>query len=338
MKRKIKKKRWFDRRSRRIQKNRNKRRRLREKKKSKKFLDYGKKIYTAKAPEKFSFVNNTEETIGYFVNIIKEVKKKKYKQVFQFDVSEVLEVTTDAIVYILAMLYNLKHNIVMQYEFKGNFPKAEKAKKVFLESGFINYVQTKKIIMPKTDNKTQIITGKNTDSIVARNMCDFVNERFKKDFKFTIDLYKTLIELMSNTVHHAYDDNDLMVPCWYLYAIDQGESILFTFIDTGSGIPNTVKRKWLEKIPFLISDSELILSAFLGEARTETGMYNRGHGLPALYEKVKSGKLQNFYVLSGSGSCRSVKIGNEIELIKEEYKQKIFGTIVKFEIANTEES
>ena len=337
MGRKIRKKRWLDRRSRKIQKNRNKRRRLRGEKR-KKISDYSKKIYTAKAPKEFSFVNNTDETIGYFVDIIKQVKKKKYKQVFQFDVSEVLEVTTDAIVYILAILYNLKHNIVMQYEFKGNFPKAEKAKKIFLESGFINYVQTKKIIMPKTNNKIQIITGKNTDSIVAKNMCDFVNERFGKDFRFTIDLYKTLIELMSNTVHHAYDDNDLMVPCWYLYAIDQGESILFTFIDTGSGIPNTVKRKWMEKIPFFISDSELIFSAFLGEARTETGLYNRGHGLPALYEKVKNRKLQNFYVLSGSGSCRSVETENGIELIKEEYTQKIFGTIVKFEIANTEES
>ena len=139
---------------------------------------------------------------------------------------------------------------------------------------------------------------------------------------------------MSNTVHHAYDEKGLMAPCWYLYAINKGKSILFAFIDTGNGIPSTVKRKWIEKLPLAISDSELIYSAFLGESRTETGLYNRGHGLPALYEKVKSGRLKNFYVLSGSGSCRSFETENDIIFIKENYKQKIFGTIVKFEITD----
>ena len=336
MKRKKKRKKWLDNRSKRIQRNKNKRIHSGSGKQGQKKNNYqGKETYTAKAPEIFSFIENTEETIEYFVDIINQVKKGVYKQRFYINASDVSHVTTDALVYILAILYSIKHNISMRYEFKGTLPQNENAKKVFLESGFLNYVSTRRIIHPtKTDDKIQIITGKNTNSAVAKNICDFVSSRFNKNYKFTIDLYKTLIELMSNTVHHAYDEKGLMAPCWYLYAINKGKSILFAFIDTGNGIPSTVKRKWIEKLPLAISDSELIYSAFLGESRTETGLYNRGHGLPALYEKVKSGRLKNFYVLSGSGSCRSFETENDIIFIKENYKQKIFGTIVKFEITD----
>ncbi len=336
MDRKQKRKRWLDNRSKKIQRNKNKKTHSGSGKQEQNNNNYqSKETYIAKAPEVFSFTENTEETIQYFVDIITQVKKKIFKQRFYINASDVSTITTDALVYILAILYNIKHNISMKYEFKGTLPQNENAKKVFMESGFLNYVHTKRIITPtKADDKIQIITGKNTNSSVAKNICDFVRSRFNKDYKFTIDLYKTLIELMSNTVHHAYDEKGLMAPCWYLYAIDKGDSILFAFIDTGNGIPSTVKRKWIEKVPFAISDAELIYSAFLGESRTETGMYNRGHGLPALYEKVKSGRLKNFYVLSGSGSCRSSKSENGIKFIKENYKQKIFGTIVKFEIAN----
>ncbi len=336
MDRKQKRKRWLDNRSKKIQRDKNKKRHSgsgQDEQKKKGYL--GGETYIAKAPEVFSFIENTEETIEYFIDIINQVKKKIYKQRFYINASDVSIVTTDALVYILAILYNIKYNISMKYEFKGTLPQKESAKKVFLESGFLNYVQTRRIITPtKTDDKIQIITGKNTDSVIAKNICDFVSTRFNKDYKFTIDLYKTLIELMSNTVHHAYDEKGVMAHCWYLYAIDKGESILFAFIDTGSGIPSTVKKKWIEKLPFAVTDSELIYSAFLGESRTETGMYNRGHGLPALYEKVRSGRLKDFYVLSGAGSCRSVESENSIILKKENYKQKIFGTIVKFEIAN----
>ena len=143
---------------------------------------------------------------------------------------------------------------------------------------------------------------------------------------------------MSNTVHHAYNCNGIMVPYWYLYSIDKGDSIQFTFIDTGEGIPNTVKKKILERLPFgKVDDSTLIHSAFLGESRTETGLYNRGHGLPALYEKVKAGKLKEFFVLSGCGCCKSVIIDGEIELQKLDFQKEIIGTIFQFEIINVKE-
>lgn len=334
-----KKKRWLDNKSRKLQK--------RKKNGSgNSFLSHNVKdtsnnsknnTYFAKAPETFSFIYNTEETNQFFLDIIAEMEKRIYKQLFYIDSSEVKYITIDALVYILAILYNIKLNPILKYAFKGNVPEDKNAECVYNESGFMNYVKTKRAIMPETDDKVQIITGRNTDPNVAVKICDFVNSCFGKDYIFTIDLYKTLIELMSNTVHHAYNDNNIMAPHWYLYAINRGDSVQFTFIDTGEGIPNTVKRKFTEKFPFTINDSDLIYSAFLGESRTETGLYNRGHGLPALYEKVMKRRLCNFYVISGCGCCKS-KIENDIIwLEKVDYKHEIMGTIFQFEIINIKE-
>ena len=296
-----------------------------------------KDIYTVIAPENFSFINNTDGTARFFMDIVEQMEKKKYKQMFFIDSSKVNTVTTDALIYILAILYNIKLNVVLKYSFKGNLPTNRDAQRVYLESGFMNYVRSKRAAMPKTDNKVQILSGHRTEPEIVGKICDFVIERYQENYTFTLDLYKTLIELMSNTVHHAYNEKSKMSPNWYIYAVDLGKSIQFTFIDTGEGIPNTVKRKMIEKVPYMIEDSKLIFSAFLGESRTETGLYNRGHGLPALYEKILDGGLRNFFVFSGTGCCRSVEEGGNIYLEKKEYLQVVFGTIFQFEIKKEKE-
>lgn len=292
--------------------------------------------YRAVAPKCFSFVNNTEDTIIFFFNIINQFLNKK-SQNFYIDSSYVDYVTTDALVYILAILYNLKSDSTTKYKFCGNLPTNAEAKKVYLESGFMNYVVSKKKKLPKPSNKVQILYGNKTEPDIARQICDFVNLRLEKDYIFTIDLYKTLIELMSNTVHHAYDNSSITQPYWYVYAIDTGKTIKFAFIDTGFGIPNTVKRKFYEKLPFTIKDSELIYSAFLGESRTETRLYNRGHGLPALYKLIKCHQLQNFYVLSGKGCCKYITKNGKIDVSKDDWSYEIFGTIFQFEISANKE-
>ena len=84
-------------------------------------------------------------------------------------------------------------------------------------------------------------------SAVAKNICDFVSSRFNKNYKFTIDLYKTLIELMSNTVHHAYDEKGLMAPCWYLYAINKHIMLVSRVLYYTALFPFLILLKMLNK-------------------------------------------------------------------------------------------
>lgn len=181
----------------------------------------------------------------------------------------------------------------------------------------------------------QIVTGKKTDSVIASRICQFVIDKLGKDMVYTQFLYKAIIELMSNSVHHAYHDREeIMNPCWYLYAEYNNGKISFIFVDTGLGIATTVRKNFFEKMNFRANDAELIESAFLGEFRTETGKHNRGLGLPALRQYVLGGKFTAFTVLSGSGTYKYNNFINEFET--NSFINKVYGTIYVFEIEEKE--
>lgn len=336
MDRKIRRKSWLDARSRRMQNKKKIKGHYSGRKSSrgvKQKRDRTGYAFYATAPENFSFVSNPEETIEYFDGIISEISKKTYKRMFYIDSGEVVKVSADALIYLIAILNNLKSNLVSRYSFKGNLPSNREAEAFYVESGFLNYVKSRRIAMPEGDDRVQIISGKTTDTKLAKKVCDFVCEKFGEKKLFTLGLYKTLIELMSNTVQHAYNSKGIMVACWYLFARNANDSVQITFIDTGDGIPGTVRRKWFEKIPKMITDSELIYSAFMGESRTETKKVNRGHGLPSLYDRATKRELSDFHVLSGKGICEFVEVAGEIVFEKRDFNKSVIGTIYQFNIS-----
>ena len=291
--------------------------------------------YRAKAPLVFSFINNTDETALMFVGLINEIRRGIFKKRFFFDSANVENVTVDVLVYIIAIMRNMKLNQVKQYTFLGNLPKNEDAKAVFEESGFYKYVQSKSKILPSNNEKMQIVTGKKTDSVTASRICQFVIDKLGKDRVYTQFLYKAIIELMSNSVHHAYHDREeIMNPCWYLYAEYSSRKVRFIFVDTGLGIATTVRKNFLEKLKLQANDAELIESAFVGEFRTETKKPNRGLGLPALRQYVLGGKFTAFTVLSGTGAYKFNNFVNEFET--NSFTNRIYGTIYVFEIEEKE--
>ena len=290
--------------------------------------------YRAVAPKIFSLTENIEETTKMFGTLVEEIKKGEHKKRFFFDSSNVESVTTDVLVYIIAIMRNMKCNKTKQYTFVGNLPKNEDAKKVFEESGLYRYVQTKSGILPANSEKMQIVTGRGTEGLLARQICNFVIEKFNIEKVLTQFLYVTIIELMGNVVHHAYNDKEeIMYPCWYLYAEYINGKVRFVFADTGLGIASTVRKRILENIKFITSDADLIESAFAGEYRTETKQPNRGLGLPALKKFVLERKFTEFMVISGCGCYKYSKNGS---FEKIDLKNRVYGTIYVFEVDREE--
>ena len=95
--------------------------------------------YLANIPEIFSFRKNPEETIVFLNNIIRRIEKKIFKQKFYINAVNVREVTTEALIYIIAVIYNIKANRPLQYSFRGNLPLAKKPRAVFEKSGYLNF-------------------------------------------------------------------------------------------------------------------------------------------------------------------------------------------------------
>lgn len=287
------------------------------------------------APSTFSFKSACEETSEFFQGIIDKRDSVNTKTVFHIDFSRVSNLSVDALMYLIALMYDTytcdkEDNI----NFAGNFPSNEDALEIFKASGFTKYVNLRKTEIKPSSDSIQIANGTKTDSKLVGEICEYIHNNSKLTRVDTIPLYNLIIELMNNTVHHAYGKDyrsNYSKNSWYLFSEKREDSIVFVFLDTGLGIPSTVYKKWKEKINFTIQDSFLIKSALEGEKRTQTNLKNRGRGLPQILECCKSGLIDNAYVYSGKGYCTINKIDNgEINTI--EMKNSIFGTLFSWEV------
>lgn len=124
------------------------------------------------------------------------------------------------------------------------------------------------------------------------------------------------IELMNNVKQHAFGTEDKKEAAfcnWYTYAEDIGHELRFVFLDTGKGIPETIRKNFWERLPLLGTDARFIASALEGAFRTDTGDRHRGKGLPEIYDNVKKHAIQSLRILSGKGLCIVDSSGNITE-------------------------
>lgn len=289
------------------------------------------------SPDIFSFLFNTDETVRFFNETIECLKNGGYKKKYVFDSMDVTEVTTDVIIYLIALMKNVRFNKRRLYSFHGNEPKNEEARKVYRESGFYSFVKARSRELPNNTNKMKIVSGKNNEVSEAKKMCTFVQEKFSQNKKYTQNIYTILVEMMSNVYYHAYYKDELMNPVWYMYAEYKNGKINFVFIDTGMGIAKTVRKNSLFEKAIanlgVVTDSKLIMSALNGEFRTSSGEPNRGKGLPSINDFAKSEICKEFCVISGGGCCR---IDENNNWLISDLNKKIYGTIYMFSIENKE--
>ncbi len=333
-----KRKKWLENRSEKIQSNLEKINTEKRKKEYKNSDEY-KKIKKFKenqcrflAPETFSIVNNTDESSKYINNIMYKISKRQIGQSFYFDLSKVTDITCDAIMYMIAIMNNVKYKKLFKYSFFGNKPLSEQAKNLFNESGFLKYVDSNEKGIYVNNNKIQIISGNKVDINVVANICDFVNMSCKTKKRFTQKLYAMIIELMTNTVQHAYNKKSLFDNYWYIFVENGEDTLKFVFLDIGEGIASTVKKKFKEVYIKEKTDSELIYSAFKGEKRSETGESHRGKGLPDIAQECINSTFKNLQVFSGTGIFR-ISDGEYYNYDLTEKHEEIYGTLFTWEIS-----
>ena len=284
-------------------------------------------------PKRFSLIENTEETMSFFMDFVSLIQERMYRTEFYIDSRSVEYATVDALIYLIAILQNDSVNIEMKYRYSGNFPKNADARKVYQESGFTSYVQSKIKELPHNTEKMKIVSGAKNDANVSKQFCEFVMQKLHKERREVAALYVIFIELMSNVYHHAYNNN-FIAKRWYMYAEHIDDHVRFVFVDTGMGIAKTVRKNFKEKIESLvkINDGDLLKSTFKGDFRTRTNEIYRGNGLSTVREKVLVGMFENFQVISGSGKCIiGSQIKSEEHLKSVNYHNKIYGTVYTFD-------
>ncbi|MEE3485509.1 MAG: hypothetical protein VZQ98_14460 [Bacteroidales bacterium] len=340
MKRKVEKKKYQIRKSRNGQK---------KKKKRQGYIGYlrrrddGSSVYhrtknreKIEVPVAFSLIDNPNETAEFFEKLFFDIQNASSYTLFDIRSENVKRVTVDALIYLMAIIQNNRKNRIKQLVFRCNFPQDENARKTYKECGIVDYSNSR---LPSLNNKDikKIITSKQNDPNKASEICDFVQEKFGCSKKKTQSLYTTIIELMSNVQLHAYisgnyDEKSVMYKRWYGYAEYRDNFIRVIFLDTGLGIPATVKKKFNERIKGLFGDNgqdaDLISSALKGEWRTRTGDTYRGNGLPMVNDFLSSNCVDNYYIFSGKGGLlHSHEMNNKLENAYE-----LRGTLIGFDL------
>lgn len=260
------------------------------------------------APLNFSFINNYDETSIFFKELINSiVKQDKIQKHIFIDISKIQELTVDALIYLLAIVTNRKEVYKGKTHISGNAPSKPRIKKRFVDSGFYNYVNyVGENTHTNNNNNIEILSGENSDTSSAMKISNFVCEKANVTTRTCGFLYNMMIELMSNTFKHAYNNNEdeFLNSKWYCFAeYDNEQTITFIFLDTGRGIPDSVRKNKLEKIKYKIpliynENYKYVVSALEGENRTSTCLVYRGKGLPKIKQFCENEKIKNVRIIS----------------------------------------
>lgn len=278
------------------------------------------------APKIFNILKNTEQMLSFFDEVREVVRKKR--RVF-LNMEEVSELTQDAILYMLSLIYHYRQK--NNYRgFLGNIPKDEKSCELFKESGFFKFIARGPANPTRSTKTLQIEMGKLVNPELAYEVVRFAAKHLQNDnLMISKGHYSTLVECMGNTNAHAYVIKKAS-PYWYLMAVynESKGRVRFTFLDGGEGMPDTLRVNFAERVARLFStntDAQLIMSALQGQFRTRTGERKRGKGLPKIYENSKAGNIDELKIISSYAKvdCAS---GELVTL-----KKKFVGTLLTWD-------
>jgi len=277
-------------------------------------------------PNIFSLTENINGTMSFFKDLM--ITAEKHEPIF-IDADGVSTITPDAILYLILIIEKI-HEFKI-YSIRGNSPSHPTCKKIFQQSGFLNYVKSP---LNKYATDTDIFTireGTKTQPTTAKEVLMYVKKHLEieKSNKNTKAIFSLIIEAMANTYNHASAKGEDRKK-WYLmaYYTDDGD-VEFAMLDNGETIPKTIRKDFTEKIAQLFktkktTDHELIMSAFQGKFRTKTKEKKRGKGLPKMYELAKDNYIKDLVIISNQGYV------NAMDDKKHKLEDKFHGTLISW--------
>ena len=248
-----------------------------------------------KAPENFSFIENTEELLGYIEILRKCAMNRKN---ILIDLSSITNLTNDAIVLILSFVKNPK--LTNGVGVRGNYPTEEKLKKIFIESGLFKSEKNN-----NTTQKNYILTRRNkkADGKIAEEIIKRSSKVIFGKVGRCPGVYKALLECMANTCYHAKPKYIAFENWWLTAYHDQDKNhVSFAFIDTGVGIFKSSKMNDFSlKFESLFGKSnniDLLKEIISGRQRSRTKISFRGKGLPTIFKGIERNYYSNLKIIS----------------------------------------
>jgi len=256
------------------------------------FEDYLRDSVSYKAPENFILKDNPEEVLAF----IQKVKNNKSNKVF-INLSSVTRIHAGSIAMLTSVVGELSDKNI---KCRGNRPNDNHAREVFERSGFFNIVTGE--ISPENINDDNKIIKRGKSKVIQKETAKYIKKAMKTvsgEEKKNTSLQRILIEMMNNSVQHAYK-NSLFTNYWISFYHDRKEKkVCIVFLDNGQGIIKTLNRTFWDSVTERFktkSNSELLYQILMDKDVAIRNAPGRGRGLPAIYKK--SASFSNFTVIS----------------------------------------
>lgn len=262
-----------------------------------------------KAPANFCIKENPEEVIKFINTLTRYLKERTAVFV---DLSEIVNISHDAIVVLLSIMYQFKRRNI---RFNGNFPDNALCKKTLNDSGFFEYLYSKQNIRYDTSEKDKNVIrkhGNETSGDIAKDLIRICSENIWGQPCRCQGVYRILVELMQNTHTHANRDREGAEDWWLSVNYDtKTNKECFSFVDYGIGVFTSLENKKpgakffgiLNMLKDRIGTSNAtILKAILdGELhKTATGHYYRGKGLPGIKDALGRNQISKLYIITNN--------------------------------------
>ncbi len=285
------------------------------------------------APKNFSFIDNTNEILEYFIKC-KSLLHNKEK--VQCDLSHITALSSDAIA-LLAACTNDESFLGEKGRIRGNAPTDSELLKLFIESGFYNHVKATKILRSAHKSDTNFFhqeSNYQVQSDIAKKACILGTEHVFGSSKPFSDLYEMLIEAMSNTNNHASNNSSTNQFKWWLYTYNAPNGhTMYTFIDLGVGIFDSIPVQIFKKIKKAIGlehNTDFVQDLLDGKIKSREQVDNkiRGKGIPQIAVNSNSQYFARAYIISND-----VKI-NLKDKTAEALEYNFSGTMLFWELIN----
>lgn len=249
------------------------------------------------APLKFNLKFENCELVLDFISSLKKVKK--YTQIVNVDLREVIEIGDGAIAMLLSVIQELNENGI---KVVGDKPKDKNCNAILEKSGFFRFVKTR-ISDENLNSKNSILrTGheKSSNSELAVEIEKSMETIWGVKSRCPM-LYGGVFEMIRNSCDHAFAPKSRI--SWH-FAINHSESdraVKYAFVDNGKGIIKSyLNGFWKNIVSLFNNNADFLKEAFNQGIDSRTKLAWRGKGLPFIFELFEEGVIKNLVVISNN--------------------------------------
>ena len=256
-------------------------------------------------PKSLSLLQNIDDCAELYRKIRNsknEALKRKNKKIF-LDISDITSIDFPATMVLSAIGSELASHEIC---FSGNFPKDEECLDLLIKTGFLNNkVNNKGLKFSKSPSTEFFTVEKGKGRLLIKDIekiCKLVNkvglylgitEKAKDNIK------SILKEILGNSIEwsESYEKQ------WTLGIMYEDDRVLFSVLDLGKGIIETIYRRFSTKIIDqlqLRTDKDILERAFEKKYGSSSKEVNRYKGLPSIKRVYSEGDIQNLHVLTNN--------------------------------------